>query len=1131
MKSKRLIGLLCAAILTVNSAAQPTYAAAHSCGILQEPGSEEDFEEMDYEVLKTDEKGRQLLVRIGDVYVTSEYNDENKSSVTYYSNGPLAGENYIEKITTQEIEENEFHSVSVITDETAEGTVVEEYDKDDNLTRRVEKDGRTEVNEYDADGNLIKQISPYQGNGDDRLHTVYYEYDKDGHMILSRVPQAKNGDGSIVYRTEKYAYDKEGNMISYEKNVNAVGEAEQYARTDYKYADGRLVQTTEYDTDGSVLTIAQYVYDADGNMVRQYTGLTDPLTIRGLDDVTAGADTEYNVASYEYKDGQLIKEVDSDGNCMTYKYNGDGLLEEKTGKDGSRYQYTYREGLFREMEKIFYAGNDTDTPDEVREYIQETESDGSCGMLTEIRENGASVRYTYDEKGMLTEETDPNGNTIAYEYDVDENITGITVTDEKDAPVGETVYRYDENGTLIGIENGDGGKITDISYDENGNVQREAYGNGSVGEYGYQANGLPSDVTVTAGDGEKQVALSYVYSADGQMREKTDHVSEEKTEYRYDGMGRLKSETREEDGTETAVEYTYDDASGLLEVSENGESAVENTYASDGRLEACVEGEAEYDENGNLVRLGDTVYAYDARNRLIQVDMEGHTVCYGYDMNDKLISRSVDGKEEQFVWANDTLVAKLGETNTYYYTDLGENVKAQKEEEEVTYYLEENGRGDVAALADEEGAVIGKKEYSAFGNPEDTEEDTEFAHGYTGAFYDPVTRLVYLEARFYSPKQGIFLTEDTVTGDRTDAATLNRYSYCMQDPVNKTDRGGHWGTDTHKGMSAEALTANGYTDATMMDCVKRAVTWADDYSKFHYEKGTIRPVWSAQSKKRMNLSNLKGYCGKLESDQVTKKNAHRAPYHGRGDYDQYLAYLLGLSLQFKKGYQLTSLTLQNSNDVLQQINFDMLIHLSGIYETVTQKAMTRNIYSYLILGIALHLAEDLWAHVAVIDDSASVLRSYSQYFTDVNDLINALNKGVPVTYLGLGMFTKKGYYNKMHAELGERSTKSAEARKGIAKQSAARLVQFYKNGRIMHSGNCTLTGASKANAADIDNLKRLRCNHCSFVATPYQPKEEKLLHFKRYVCTKCDAKSADSCYRFYYRNLGKNNGLGYRSLD
>lgn len=212
---------------------------------------------------------------------------------------------------------------------------------------------------------------------------------------MSRVPQAKNEDGSIAYQTEKYAYDKDGNMVSVEKNVNAIGEAGQYARTDYEYADGMMVKTTEYDTDGSVLTITQYYYDEDGNMVRQYTGLTDPLTIRGLDDVIAGADVEYNVASYEYKDGQLIREGDSDGNIITYKYNGDGLLSEKTDKNGNRYEYTYREGLFRESEKIFYADNDTDIPDEIREYVQEMEEDGSCGMLTEIKEDGASVRYSY----------------------------------------------------------------------------------------------------------------------------------------------------------------------------------------------------------------------------------------------------------------------------------------------------------------------------------------------------------------------------------------------------------------------------------------------------------------------------------------------------------------------------------------------------------------------------------------------------------------------------------------------------------------------------------------------------------------------------------------------------------------
>ena len=297
MKNKRLYSLLCAVAVTVTSVAQPV-CAMEPVGIFQDSKQGADDDEMDYEVLETDKKGRNLLVRIGNVYVTSEYNDENHSSTTYYSNGSLEGESYIEKIITQEILENEFHSVLVTTDETADGTVIEEYDKDDNLTRRVSKDGQVEVNMYDTEGNLIKQISPYLGTEEDRLHTISYEYDGDGRMVMSRVPQALNEDGSVSYQIEKYTYNENGNLISYAKNVNAIGEAETFVTTDYEYDGSRMVKMTEYDADGSILTIAQYYYDEDGNMVRQYTGLTDPLTILGLDDVVAGADTEYNVASY-----------------------------------------------------------------------------------------------------------------------------------------------------------------------------------------------------------------------------------------------------------------------------------------------------------------------------------------------------------------------------------------------------------------------------------------------------------------------------------------------------------------------------------------------------------------------------------------------------------------------------------------------------------------------------------------------------------------------------------------------------------------------------------------------------------------------------------------------------------------
>ncbi len=1134
MKNKRLYSLLCAVAVTVTSVAQPV-CAMEPVGIFQDSKQGADDDEMDYEVLETDKKGRNLLVRIGNVYVTSEYNDENHSSTTYYSNGSLEGESYIEKIITQEIPENEFHSVLVTTDETADGTVIEEYDKDDNLTRRVSKDGQVEVNMYDTEGNLIKQISPYLGTEEDRLHTISYEYDGDGRMVMSRVPQALNEDGSVSYQIEKYTYNENGNLISYAKNVNAIGEAETFVTTDYEYDGSRMVKMTEYDADGSILTIAQYYYDEDGNMVRQYTGLTDPLTILGLDDVVAGADTEYNVASYEYENGQLVKEGDSNGNTITYKYNEEGLLTEKTGKDGSRYEYTYRENLFRESERIFYADNDTDTPNEVREYVQESEEDGSYGMLTEIKEGDASTYYTYDENGMLTEEKDPNGNTITYEYDEDENITGISVTDKKNVPVGTTVYRYGEDGKLTGIENGDGDKIADISYDENGNVEKEAYGNGIVAEYGYYENGLPSEVVASVKAGEKQLDISYEYSVDGQMKKKTDNLSDIKTEYSYDGMGRLESETCEKDGTETTIEYMYDDASNLLEISKDGVTELENAYESGNHLEASEEGAAEYDANGNLIRLGGVAYTYDVRNRLVQVDTAEHTVCYEYDTNDKLISRSVDGEQEQFVWANDTLVAKLGETNTYYYTDLGENVKASEEGENMTYYLEENSRGDVAVLADGEGNVTGKKEYSAFGSIEDTKNNTEFAHGYTGAFYDNVTGLVYLEARFYAPEQGAFLTEDTVTGDRTDAVTLNRYIYCTQDPVNKIDRSGHWGTDRHKKISAAALAGNGYTNESMKECVNYTAGWADTY--FHYKKGTeYKLLLSEQSKKRMNLSNLKGYCDQSKVNLTTgiKLNRYGTPYHGRGAYPSYLAYLMGLALQFQKGYQITNLALRNDNEMFQQMNFDTLIHLSGRYESVTGKSMTRNLYSYLILGLALHLAADLWAHVAIVDDSESVLRSFSDYFIDVDDLITALNQKVPITYLELYYFAKPGKYNTLHSELGEKGKPSALARKEVAEQSATRLVQFYKNGRIMYSGNKTLSGTSGPNTTDVLNLRSLVCPNASWVDHVYDVKNTQgwtRRIFHRYTCSSCDANSKDSCYLFFYKKTGANNGLGSRELE
>ena len=63
---------------------------------------------------------------------------------------------------------------------------------------------------------------------------------------------------------------------------------------------------------------------------------------------------------------------------------------------------------------------------------------------------------------------------------------------------------------------------------------------------------------------------------------------------------------------------------------------------------------------------------------------------------------------------------------------------------------------------------------------------------YTGAIYDERTGLLYLNARFYDPSTGRFLTQDTYRGERSDADTWHLYAYCANNPINYVDPSGHF---------------------------------------------------------------------------------------------------------------------------------------------------------------------------------------------------------------------------------------------------------------------------------------------------------------------------------------------------
>ena len=94
-------------------------------------------------------------------------------------------------------------------------------------------------------------------------------------------------------------------------------------------------------------------------------------------------------------------------------------------------------------------------------------------------------------------------------------------------------------------------------------------------------------------------------------------------------------------------------------------------------------------------------------------------------------------------------------------------------------------------MTDSSGAQIGDTvKYLPFGQAHaaiDIPTDKLF----TGQRLDDVTGLYYYNARYYDPTMGRFISPDTIIPNPADPQCLNRYSYCLNNPLKYTDPSGH----------------------------------------------------------------------------------------------------------------------------------------------------------------------------------------------------------------------------------------------------------------------------------------------------------------------------------------------------
>ncbi|MCL6600922.1 MAG: hypothetical protein K6T81_19630 [Alicyclobacillus macrosporangiidus] len=115
-----------------------------------------------------------------------------------------------------------------------------------------------------------------------------------------------------------------------------------------------------------------------------------------------------------------------------------------------------------------------------------------------------------------------------------------------------------------------------------------------------------------------------------------------------------------------------------------------------------------------------------------------------------------------------------------------------------------DGLGNIIGLVDDTstdstyGTEVVKYTYDAWGNvlthtdSTNTGLDTANPFIYRGYWYDWDTGLYYLNARYYNPKIGRFLSEDPVAPKVGDAESYNAYSYVRNNPQSFTDPNGRW---------------------------------------------------------------------------------------------------------------------------------------------------------------------------------------------------------------------------------------------------------------------------------------------------------------------------------------------------
>lgn len=694
---------------------------------------------------------------------------------------------------------------------------------------------------YDDAGHLIKRIDNCIDSGTTDPATCVgtagsagsvnvvttYSYDAAGNKIGMTAPSPVGGTATI---TTLYAYDANTHLCRVLESATIASLQALAIPCVSALPSGTPISATQnVDT--------QYTYDTAGNMASQ---------VVPADTLQPNPPASYTSATTTYKhdeEGRLISETDPDGNVSgstpsshttTYTFDVNGNKATETQPDGQKIAWYY-DAANRLCQQA--AGTSLTTPAHPC-----TDQVGGATLDT---------IYTHDKAGNMLAATDPlnplGAQVISATYDAQNR--PLTVGSKggptlSASPTDTTTYTYPDTATETRTDptgvysfNIDGlGRETSMAdpLHTTGSQYSWAYGlsgkttsvsdpSGVTTCYAHDPLGhLISTSTAASAACANPVSLyGYAYNAAGNQTSATTSVGTDPTNgttnYSYDPLGRLTGYTLPTSSpvASSSQSYGWNAMPDRASVTTGSNPLVTTYFDAAGRplSDTAVSGNT-YSSNGNgqitgtpanttTSTPGETL-KYDDLGRLSEVDVAAYankpssTETYAYDPLGRLQTVS-NGVTTRFIYVGLTNsvaeeVDGAGNVLSKHATDLAgtELFDFTSSAGTTVSYLGRDAHGDVTYTRDQTGTISSTAAYDPFGNVIATSGSrpsiTDTA--WQGNWFDGQTHLYYVEARWYSPTLGQFLSLDPLTADATDPQARDPYPYGAGDPVDRSDPSG-----------------------------------------------------------------------------------------------------------------------------------------------------------------------------------------------------------------------------------------------------------------------------------------------------------------------------------------------------